>query len=352
MKTLESLFLCLVALATSIPSHALAYRISDLGVLADSANYTKLHVRQANSHGQVIGYSALSGGYAFLYTPGAGFADLGVGQSGDPLDINDSGQVVGAMAVPGGNGQAFLYTPGSGLTNLGAMGDRSLATGVNNLGQIVGWYGVDYADYPYRSFLYTVEQGMTDLSVPDANTYAGAINDAGQVAGYFEGSDANDHIFLYRPSLGTVDLGTLGVGDLWVTAMSEEGYVTGVADYAGDRHDGRAFVYRPGAGITELGVSSLTYGVNDLGQVVGSLSGNAHAFVYTPGLGITDLGTLGGWSSTAYWIGNSGRIIGIADDADRNLHVVAWDPVPEPSSLAALGLGLLPLAGTLRRRRK
>ena len=75
-----------------------------------------------NNHGQVVGVA----GYAFLYTPGSGMADLGT-LGGFPLaieasGINNLGQVVGGSYTATGAYHAFLYTPGSGMTDLGTLG--------------------------------------------------------------------------------------------------------------------------------------------------------------------------------------------------------------------------------------
>jgi probable HAF family extracellular repeat protein len=78
----------------------------------------------------------------------------------------------------------------------------------------------------------------------------------------------------------------------------------------------------PTYSVTDLGSlggsSSYAYGINDSGQVVGySLTaGNAldHAFLYSGGT-MNDLGTLGGNFSYAYGINNSGQVVGVAATA-------------------------------------
>ena len=114
------------------------------------------------------------------------------------------------------------------MTDLGALGGSySYAFGINDLGQIVGYYQTSYGYGYNRPFLY--ENGvMTDLGTLGDNCYPQAINDLGQIAGYSSNGDCS-RAFLYENDENGVvtSLGTLG------------------------------------------GWSSMAYGINDRGQVVG-----------------------------------------------------------------------------------
>jgi uncharacterized repeat protein (TIGR01451 family) len=94
-----------------------------------------------------------------------------------------------------------------------------------------------------------------------------------------------------------------------------------------------AFSWTPSGGMIDLGTlggsSSAAAAVNDSGQVVGysSTAGDSetHAFSWTPSGGMIDLGTLGGSSSVALAVNDSGQVVGYSSTAgDSELHAVLW----------------------------
>jgi probable HAF family extracellular repeat protein len=132
----------------------------------------------------------------FPTVPGAFFSD--------PIAVNDRGQVVGSYserdrpAKYPTHGYAYAdgaYTvldfPGAAGTDF-FQGTR--AQGVNNAGQVVGFY--DARDSSVRGFVYA--RGVyTAVDVPGAaNTYAYGINDRGQVVGSYQDADGNFHTFV------------------------------------------------------------------------------------------------------------------------------------------------------------
>jgi uncharacterized membrane protein len=140
----------------------------------------------------------LSGGtYTRLAYPGA--------TSTSANGINNSGQIVGGMYVPGVSQYGFLLHNGT-YTAL-----PYTAYGINNLGEIVGEHdghgyllsggSYTYLDYPGAAF-----------------TFAAGINDLGQIVGFYSNIDEVPgpfpHSFLATPVPvpGAILLGGIGMG--------------------------------------------------------------------------------------------------------------------------------------------
>jgi probable HAF family extracellular repeat protein len=113
---------------------------------------------------------------------------LGGGYSG-ASGINDMGQVVGYSGTDTGQTHAFITGPdGVGMTDLGTLGgDYSLASGINDAGQVVGESKTDNGQL--HAFITGPNGvGMTDLTsvvnLPTGfNSFtATAINNHGQLA--------------------------------------------------------------------------------------------------------------------------------------------------------------------------
>jgi probable HAF family extracellular repeat protein len=200
--------------------------------------------------------------------------------------------------------QAVLWRRGQ-IRNLGTLGgNESVATGVNNQGQVVGLATIDAPDslsFPglgqqTRAFLW--EHGtMRDLGTlggPDA--YAIGINDRGQVLGFsFVNSTLN-------PTTGL----PTGDGFLW-----ENGVITDIPNPLG------------GTLVTPIYLS-------DKGQVVGyanlkgDMPGQEHPFLWQNSV-FTDLTSFGGTGGAAAKINDAGQIVGNANFAgSTTYHAAIW----------------------------
>ena len=157
---------------------------------------------------------------------GSAFAtitELNVGYAGGTYvtGINDSGEIVGYYFDSNGVPHGFSATPDSGGNyNANAFTDLNdpfgvygtYATGVNDAGEVVGYYYG--ADHELHGFLY--EDGVyVSLSNPLADgggTYATAINNSGQVVGY-SNDDGFDGFAVATPTTLTLAEGAALSGD-------------------------------------------------------------------------------------------------------------------------------------------
>jgi len=149
--------------------------------------------------------------------------DPNVGASGGTYltGINDSGEVVGYYIDSGGMHHGFTAMPTSdGVYEANAFTDindpnagnfGTYATGINDAGEVVGYYYDGNNDL--HGFLY--EDGVyIDLNDPSAadGTYATAINNSGQVVGYYE-DDGFNGFAVATPTTLTLTDGTVMSGD-------------------------------------------------------------------------------------------------------------------------------------------
>jgi probable HAF family extracellular repeat protein len=220
----------------------------------------------------------------------------------------------------GTNSADAIASPTYGVTDLGTLGGQySAAYGINDSGQVVG--SSETSDWAViQPFLYENGQ-MQDLNslIPQDSgwslNFAEAINTAGQIVGEGEINGQN-HAFLYENGQ-MQDLDTLGSQYSAAYGINDKGQVVGsLYTSAGDPH---AFLYENGQmqDLDTLGRYYFAYDINDSGQVVG-YSANSdwvpQPFLYENGQ-MQDLNSLipqdSGWSlQYAYGINKSGQIVG------------------------------------------
>jgi probable HAF family extracellular repeat protein len=161
--------------------------------------------------------------HAYTYAAGT-FTDLGtlpIGDGSRAMAINNAGDVVGAAnnqvgGAPNYPEDPFLYHNGKmiDLGTLDANGIWTGATAINDHGQIVGYAGVGNSPipgdvYPQTAFLYEngVMKNLGGLG-PGWSSAATGINNLGQIVGFGYLSDLSTHAFLYENGK-MIDLNTL-----------------------------------------------------------------------------------------------------------------------------------------------
>jgi probable HAF family extracellular repeat protein len=205
--------------------------------------------------------------------------------------INDLGQVVGNYYTAGSGATGFLYSNGTVTSlfdpNTTADGPppnigEDIARGINNLGQVVGFYTTGNVE---NGFLYS-NGTYTTLDDPAStqNTIPMAINDSGQVVGFIENSDGSRDAFLYSGGTWTPLAEQLGTNGNAV-GITNSGEIVGT--YVDSNHLTHGFIYENGVYTTfdyPGATQTIISGINNNGQISGGYddASGSHAFLATP----------------------------------------------------------------------
>jgi probable HAF family extracellular repeat protein len=262
--------------------------------------------------------------------------------------INDLGQIVGYYSDSSGATHGFLYSSGIYTTLNEPFGTSgTFAYGINDAGQVLGQYidGTDnlqtFIFYPSMSGNFFT--GYLGFSVFNSPTQLFGISDAGFVGEYKDSTNTshsvlvNGSYFLLSDPFGFNRTFAHGINN----ADQSVGY------YMDPNNTAHGFLYSGGNYTTiddPLGTNgTFAYGINDLGQIVGTyIDSNKipHGFLYSGGNYTTIDDPLGTYGTTAYGINDAGQIVGQYTDANAATHGFLATPPTAPASVQQEILGL------------
>ncbi|WP_347989792.1 hypothetical protein [Methylomonas sp. AM2-LC] len=301
----------------SMPNYADSYSfttLTDTNTVPGS-NYP-VYADHINNSGVVVGI--LAGnlyGQGFIYN-GSNFSSA---QGGNNLGINNNGQLTGSnlfcygYCVAGTNISGFISN-GSSITSFkepNAYMGPTYSLGINDNGVVAGYFVVNHPNDIYNpgqanvgnnGYIYDGKT-YTTIDVPNSSeTIATDINNNGEVVGYF-GNATGIHGFEYN--LVTINLGFMGLplfmqlpsyttindpnatSGTWITGINNNGEISG---YYNDATGAHGFIYN-GSTYTTIddplavaGTTKIT-SINDSRQIVGQFTdslGITQSFIASP----------------------------------------------------------------------
>ncbi|MEN6583840.1 MAG: PEP-CTERM sorting domain-containing protein [Armatimonadota bacterium] len=314
-----------------------SYRVIDLGVLGISESS---YARDINDKCEIAG--DLSDSSTFIWDAATGMRYLDRNYS-EVNAINNSGQVVGRRVYTDGRYRATMWDSGT-VHELGAFHLFSIAYGINNNGVVVGHsYKSNFQNY---SFMWSSAQGFCDVpGLSSTQSYAYSINDNGQVAGRV-GNARTSYIWDNTHGLRLID------------GLYEANDINNSGTVVGTSQQGRAAMWNETSGLREIDLlpnwrSAIAWRINDVGQVVGeatTLNWDTTWFVWDETHGIQVLPQTWG-DARICGINNLGQMVGYIYHSTvyephygypmyDTYHAALWQPVPEPSSLMPLLVGI------------
>ena len=204
---------------------------------------------------------------------------------------------------------AFLWTRTGGLRELVSRVHRSEADGVNDRGEVVGWFENDYGIQ--RAFLWSERTNLVELPAPVGSTStARFITNGDRILGTIDYQDV-----IWEPD-GTVRPVAAIVG-----APMNDVVMNEFGDFAGQIWPGY-FKWTAQSGFTPLNVPAHTTGINDAGDVVavGQLGSQVEMqpFLWTRP-GVQPMVTRPSGDDFAGAINDVGQVVGWAEsDAPRD----------------------------------
>jgi probable HAF family extracellular repeat protein len=275
--------------------------------------------------GDAAGVAYEASGTGTIWREGNFDFSLSSGSHSILCDVNGSGDAVGVRATDNSPTQIAVIVRGHKVHDLtSAVGDGSLATGINDAGLVCGWSWNNAAAFVYDSNAQSVIHWIDPLP-GKSRSVALAINAAGEVSG-----TSDDHGFFYNGALK--DLGPAA----FVSGLNDVGIVCGSLGKPYPQNFSPAIWHAKEASpsVMEIPVppgfiGGHGEGINSKGEVVGSCwnpatyNGTQSAFIYSGGVS-TDLNTLisePGWHlEFAEDINDWGQIVGYGSTTGSRPH--------------------------------
>jgi len=373
---------CVISLAIISSQHADAastYDVTNIGALSGASSS---YARSINNHGDVVGYvDAGSQATTFLYNASTGYTSLGsvIGSGYYGTTINDSGDIAGLYGSLNNAASGFIYNGGTKYSIAPATGLANsyhvyTISEINSSGVVVGTTSSDSMGN-YRAGFISASGVWTLLPSLGGNpAYGRGINDVGIVVGYSSNGTnvkAAKWTLESNNAWSVADLGTLGGPTSAAYDINNNNITVGASRISNGNQNGHAALWKADGTIVDLGnlesgsipSYAIAYAINDHNVAVGysgTDTGITHACVWTADSNgnyvLADLNTLidssSGWVlNIAYDINDAGQIVGVGtyQGVENTAFVLNFATVPEPASLAMLGLAA---GGLMFRRRR
>lgn len=323
-------------------------------------------------------YNPLNGGYtasnATIWSQGIATALSGHGTSNSQaFTSNLSGQTAGVswnvskelpvqgqpFAQPDYDGKATVWSNGSATTLAGIYNAYGYASGINNHGQVIGWSLQGRYDTVATLWNNNSPTALAALAGYTADAYA--INDQGIIAGTAV-NDSYSHTAVFWDAQNQIhQLQGISGGMSGAYDINEQGILTGWSTSADNHQHATIWVDGQAVDLGRLGgYASYAYGLNNLGDVVGSYIDTSagvyeeYALIWKNGVAsnLNSLVDLPSGITLVYAqdINDLGYIIAQGYDTEGRFSSYLLTPVPEPSSYVLMLAGLV-LMGISRRKR-